>query len=71
MRKMRDKIVEETNRTVEVLTPEKESLWTALQLSIQAQCHFVMQMMPPSLCEPVVVDLDQELWKVWTSVWLA
>ena len=64
VRKIKDKIVEDAKKTVEVLTPERQSLWTALRLSVQAQFHYVMQMVPPSLCEPIAAELDQELWKV-------
>ena len=51
-------------RTTEVLATERQGLWTALRLSVQQQFQYYMQLVPPSIAEPVAAELDEELWRV-------
>ena len=64
LHQLKDSIVSDAVRTREVLGSDRQALWTALRLSVQQRFQYWMQLVPPSLCEPVAVELDAELWRV-------
>ena len=57
-------IVADAHKTVEVLSSNKQALWTALRLSICQRFQYICQHVQPSICEPVAAWLDEQLWKI-------
>ena len=58
---------------MDVLVSDRQALWSALRLSISQRLGYLLQMVPPSLMEPIAAELDEGLWKVleattWFSV---
>ena len=65
--KLRDKaqeIVDDASKAVQILKTNRQSLWTALRLSISQRFTYFLQLSPPSLTEPVADWLDTELWRL-------
>ena len=56
--------MEEAYRAVEDLNSSRQSLWTALRLSISQRFMYFLQLSPPSLAEPVADWLDTQLWRL-------
>ena len=67
LRKVKDKIVEDAERSREVFSTDRQGLWTALRLSIQARFQYLMQLTSPSICEPVAGELDDDLWRIFEA----
>ena len=67
LRQTKDEIVRDAKRTVEVLTTERQALWSVLRLSTQQRFQYTMQLVAPSLCEPVAAELDEELWRMFEA----
>ena len=59
-----DTIISDAKKTKEVLSGNRQALWTALRLSVNQRFGYFMQHTPPSLSEPVAARLDKELWKI-------
>ena len=59
-----EEIIRDANKTREVLATDPQSLWTALRLSVQQRFQYLMQLTPPSLCEPVAAELDAAIWRI-------
>ena len=57
-------IVSDGKKTAELLSGERQSLWSALRCSISQRFDYWMQMCYPSVVEPVAEWLDQQLWKI-------
>ena len=64
LREAADQIIADAEKTKEVLTGNKQALWTALRLSINQRFGYLMQHTPPSLSEPVARYLDDRLWQI-------
>ena len=62
-----EKIVQDAQQTVELLTGERQSLWSAFRCSIMHRFDYWLQMSYPSVVEPIASWLDTELWKVLES----
>ena len=58
LREKAEEIISDANKTREVLATDPQALWTALRLSVQQRFQYLMQLTPPSLCEPVAAELD-------------
>ena len=56
-------IVKDATKTRELISSNKQALWSALRLSIAQRFQYHCQHVHPSLCEPVAAWLDQQLWK--------
>ena len=67
LREVKDQIVRDARRTVEVLATERQAMWSVLRLSTQQRFQYTMQLVPPSLCETVAAELDEELWRMFES----
>ena len=61
-------IVNDAKRTVELLSVDRQSLWSALMVSISHRCEYFCQLSPPSLSEPVAAELDREVGKCWRKL---
>ena len=59
-----EEIIRDANKTREVLATDPQALWTALRLSVQQRFQYLMQLTPPSLCEPVAAELDAAIWRI-------
>ena len=58
-----EEIVRDAVKTRELLSTNKQALWSALRLSISQRFQYLCQHVHPSLCEPVAAWLDTQLWK--------
>ena len=67
LRSKKDEIVKDALKTRELLAADRQALWTALRLSISQRFSYLQQHVPPSLCEHVARELDNELWKVFET----
>ena len=57
-------IVKDAEKATQLLSCNRQALWTALRLSILPRFQYVCQHVSPSLCEPVAAWLDTKLWSV-------
>ena len=57
-------IVSDGQKTAELLSGERQSLWSALRCSISQRFDYWMQMSYPSVIKPVAEWLDDQLWKI-------
>ena len=57
-------IVSDSQKTAELLSGERQSLWSALRCSISQRFDYWMQMSYPSVIKPVAEWLDDQLWKI-------
>ena len=64
LRVKEEKIVADAEKTKELLSPDKQALWSALRLSIVNRFLYLCQHVSPSLCEPVAAWQDTKLWAV-------
>ena len=55
-------IVEEAQKTRELLAQNKQALWSTLRLSTVNRFQYHCQHVHPSACEPVAEWLDAQLW---------
>ena len=56
-------IASDGQKTAELLSGERQSLWSALRCSISQRFDYWLQMSYPSVVEPVAKWLDEQLWK--------
>ena len=68
LREKAEEIIKDAEEVREVLATDRQALWTALRLSIQQRFQYMMQLTPPTLCEPVAAELDTALWNILESV---
>ena len=59
-----EEIADDAVRTMEVLSGDRQALWSVLRLSILTRFEYFCQLSPPSLCEPAAEWLDDRLWNV-------
>ena len=64
LNELADQIIQDAERTREVLASNRQALWTALRLSISQRFGYLIQLVAPSLMEPVAARLDEALWRV-------
>ena len=64
MQEKAQEIADYAERTVEVLSGDRQALWSVLRLSIMTRFEYFCQLSPPSLSEPVAAGLDDRLWGV-------
>ena len=57
-------IVSDAQQTADLLSGERQSLWSALRLSILHQFDYWLQLSYPSVVTPVARWLDTEIWKI-------
>ena len=57
-------IISDAEKARQVLSQDRQALWSALRLSIQQRFEYLMKLVAPSLCKPVAKELDAALWKV-------
>ena len=57
-------IASDGQKTAELLSGERQSLWSALRCSISQRFDYWLQMSYPSVIEPVAEWLDDQLWKI-------
>ena len=60
-------IVSDGQKTAELLSGERQSLWSALRCSISNRFDYWLQLCYPSVVEPVAEWLDKQLWKILES----
>ena len=48
-----EKIVQNAQKTSDLLSTDRQALWTALPLSIMQRFQYICQHVQPSLCEPI------------------
>ena len=58
------KIVNDGQKTAELLSGERQSLWSALRCSISQRFDYWLQMSYPSVVVPVARWLDEQLWNI-------
>ena len=58
------RIVSDGQKTAELLSGERQSLWSALRCSISQRFDYWLQMSSSSVVEPVAKWLDEQLWKI-------
>ena len=59
-----EEIAADANKTIEVLSGDRQALWSVLRLSTLAKFEYFSQLSPPSLCEPIASWLDDKLWNM-------
>ena len=64
LNELADQIIQDAEKTREVLAANRQALWTALRLSISQRFGYWIQLVPPSLIEPVAARLDEALWRI-------
>ena len=57
-------IVADAEKATQLLSSNRQALWSALRLSILPRFQYWCQHVQPSLCEPVAAWLDIQLWTV-------
>ena len=57
-------IVSDGQKTAELLSGERHSLWSALRCSISQRFDYWLQMSYPTVVKPVAKWLDEQLWKI-------
>ena len=57
-------IISDAEKAMQVLSQDRQALWSALRLSIQQRFEYLMKLVAPSLCKPVAKELDTALWKI-------
>ena len=62
--KIAEGIVSDGKKTAELLSGERQSLWSALRCSISQRFDYWLQMSYPTVVEPVAEWLDEQLWKI-------
>ena len=62
-----ERIISDARQTVDLLAADRQSLWSALRLSIAQRFDYWLQTSYPSVVKPIAVWLDKELWKVLES----
>ena len=67
LQKIAERIISDARQTVALLATERQSLWSALRLSISQRFDYWLQMSYPSVIQPIAAWLDKELWKVLES----
>ena len=59
-----EEIVKHAVTVCDLLSGERQAMWTALRLSICQRFNYVCQHVPPSITEPVAAWLDSRLWGI-------
>ena len=59
-----EEIKDDASKATDLLSCNRQALWSALRLSIVQRFQYICQHVSPSLCEPVAVWLDTQLWSV-------
>lgn len=59
-----EEIARNAERTIEVLSGDRQALWSVLRLSTSHRFKYFCQLTPPSLMEPVAAWLDERLWQM-------
>ena len=59
-----EEIAEDAIKTVQVLSGDRQALWSVLRLSTLTRFEYFCQLAPPSLCEPIACWLDGKLWSM-------
>lgn len=62
--KVADRIVTDMGKAVDLLTGDRQAVWTTLRASIAHQFGYWCQLARPSLVRPVAAFIDQQLWRV-------
>ena len=62
--KIAERIVSDGQKTAELLSGERQSLWSALRCSISQRFDYWLQLSYPSVVKPVAEWLDEQLWKI-------
>ena len=57
-------IIHDAEKTKDLLSSDRQALWTVLRLSVAQRFGYLQQLTPPSLCEPVAAELDTALWRI-------
>ena len=57
-------IIDDSVKMVDVLSGDRQALWSMLRLSTMSRFEYVCQLAPPSLSEPAASMLDSHLWTV-------
>lgn len=68
LRNKAEEIIGDGESTVELLVGDRQSLLTALRLSISQRFSYFLQLSPPSLAEPVAAELDSAIWRMFEAV---
>ena len=64
MQSKADDLVKDAKQTADLLSSDRQALWSALRLSISRRFEYFCQLAPPSLVEPVAAGLDREMWNI-------
>ena len=64
LRKIADRIMEDAQKTVEVLQLDRQALWSSLRASVAQRFDYWCQLALPSAVKPVAALLDKQLWLV-------
>ena len=67
LRKKKEEIIRDAEKTRELLSGDRQALWTALRLSISQRFSYLQQHVQPSLCSQVAEELDQEIWRIFEA----
>ena len=59
-----EEIKDDASKATDLLSCNRQALWSALRLSIVQRFQYICQHVSPSLCEPVAAWLDTQLWSV-------
>ena len=59
-----DEIIKDAEKIRDVLSTDRQALWSALRLSMNNRFGYLQQHVEPSLCEPVARQLDDHLWGI-------
>ena len=58
-----EEIMRDAVKSVDLLSGDRQALWSALRLSISNRVGYFCQLVPPSLVEPVARWLDSAIWE--------
>ena len=64
LRAKAEEIKADAELATELLSSNRQALWSALRLSISQRFQYLCQHVPPSICEPEAAWLDTQLWTV-------
>ena len=67
LNKIAKRIVSDAQQTVQLLSTERQALWSSLRSSIAQRFDYWLQLCYPSVVKPVAAWLDSEIWKVLES----
>ena len=64
LKEIAQRIVDDARKTVEVLASDRQALWSVFRSSVNARFTYWTDLVRPSLCKPVALWLDKQLWSV-------